>query len=535
MFQTFVEMEGKLKTMRKTARKIYEKTSIEKNKDTQRAIEYITYPDRIESMLEATASDKPALSGIVKGLEDRFANCEGFPLNHDAPDKNAKNRRNVGWFVRYAMAYYGYAPISNSERTRIGTDSKSKYFGSAAVYEKVEDVPEYEIINQSFEVDRTITQDDLWADESDDDYILIRESIREIVWKRNMLELSDAFIAEFLNHIGYKNLLSESDVRDIFNGMKIPRIELYEAIDRIFSLFGKCKVKNKRQYHEIMGMSTDSAVKAYYECGIDPETVTDVHVYFSTWDPIMDNKYNLLSEGDDDKNKEILLDAPRFIITTKDGTEYWFHGLTCGYAGQGCGGTQEILLHLGIIEEDQYYVNYEIQTNRCLHYFKKNGKWTYQGQESRYDLYYEKLRDNADFHVFMYNDNLTVSQSYRYQHRFSRMLDAEEPEYEWFTASMFFIGKPTEVELVKVEEDDGRVLRAPVTTPSYQVVIRNKNANRELWLDYPFNDIPDDRRDNLYKFFDEIGVRIPREYDKNALIKRRRDIYKVYPVGETKK
>ena len=192
-------------------------------------------------------------------------------------------------------------------------------------------------------------------------------------------------------------------------------------------------------------------------------------------------------------------------------------------------------MHLGIIEEDQYYVNYEIQTNRCLHYFKKNGKWTYQGQESRYDLYYEKLRDNADFHVFMYNDNLTVSQSYRYQHRFSRMLDAEEPGYEWFTASMFFIGKPTEVELVKVDEDDGRVLRAPVTTPSYQVVIRNKNANRELWLDYPFNDIPDDRRDNLYKFFDEIGVRIPRECDKNALIKRRRDIYKVYPVGETKK
>ena len=86
------------------------------------------------------------------------------------------------------------------------------------------------------------------------------------------------------------------------------------------------------------------------------------------------------------------------------------------------------------------------------------------------------------------------------------------------------------MELVKVDEDDGRVLRAPVTTPSYQVVIRNRNNNRELWLDYPFNDIPDDRRDNLYRLFDEIGVSVPREYDKNALIKRKKDIYKIYTV-----
>ena len=76
-----------------------------------------------------------------------------FPLNHNAADSNAPNRRNIGWMVRFVMKAYGYTPISKGfpdsndsiERTRIGKFSGSKYFGTAAVYAKTIPNPYYTI------------------------------------------------------------------------------------------------------------------------------------------------------------------------------------------------------------------------------------------------------------------------------------------------------------------------------------------------------------------------------------------------------
>ncbi len=516
--------------MRKIARKILEKTSIEKNKDTKAIVDFIASPDSVARMIAATKAGKPALAGIVKELELRFGNCKGFPLNHDAPDKNAPNRRNIGWFVKYVMAEHGYAPISNSERTRIGADSGSKYFGSAAVYERVEKVPAHEIITQTAEVDRELTREDLWADPESEEYEKIKNSTREIVWKRDYLGLDYDFITKYLNVTGFKSLLSEADVLGIFNGTKIPSEELLDAIIGIFSFCQNFIIKNKRQYHEILGTSTNKALQAFYDCEINADDITDIWVYFSEWDAILDGRYNLISDGKDDEDREIQLDAPRFVIRLKDKTEYWFNGLTCGYAGQGCGGTQEVLLKLGVIEDDGNYVNAEIQIYRCLHYYKDGDKWTYHGEESRYDQNYEPLRGNADVSLFMYNNHLTISQSYRYSYRYNRSLEIEEPGEDWFKASLFFLGDASgirEVELIKVEEPDKRVLRAPSTDPSYQIVLRGMD-DREVWLDYPFNDIPDEKRDNLYAFLTELGFTVPREVDNSGLFKVKKNIYGTY-------
>lgn len=84
-------------------------------------------------------------------------------------------------------------------------------------------------------------------------------------------------------------------------------------------------------------------------------------------------------EEDETEGKLVSLDAPRMIIVTDD-NQYWFHGLTTGYAGQGCGGTEEVLLKLGVIEKDKYPVKLEIQTYRVLHYYRENGKWTFPGK-----------------------------------------------------------------------------------------------------------------------------------------------------------
>ena len=399
--------------MRKIAKQILDRTTIERNRDIQDVVEYIASPNSVSRMIAATMARKPALSGIVKELEQRFGDCKGMPLNHNAPDKNAPNRRNIGWIVRYVMAEYGYVPLPNSERTRIGADSGSKYFSSAAVYKKVDNVPTHDMITQTIEIDRDLTEDDLWERSESEAYAEIKEDMREIRSKREYLGINYDFLAKYLNLTGFKNLLGQDDIEAIFNGIKIPSIELKDAIADSLSFFENFVDKDKLTYHEILGSSTSKALQAFYKLEIKPETITDVWVYYDKWDAILDGRYNLISDGKDDENKKIMLDAPQFVIKTKE-QEYWFHGLTCGYAGQGCIGTQEILGEIGIIEISESNRNMEISQNKCLHYLRKEGKWTYHGEESRYDLHYGQIESKSDIKLFMYNSNLTISQSYKY-------------------------------------------------------------------------------------------------------------------------
>lgn len=336
--------------MRKIAKQIIDKTTIGKNEDIEAIIEFIAAPGSVDRMITATMAGKPALAGIVKELEQRFGDCKGMPLNHAAPDKNAPNRRNIGWIVKYVMAEYGYVPLPNSERTRIGVDSGSKYFTSAAVYKKTDNVPVHDIVTQTIEIDRDLTKDELWERPESEGYDEIKESAREIRWKREYLGVDYDFLCKYLNVTGYKNLLCPNDIKEIFLGTKIPCVELKDAIVDSLSFFDNFAKKDKLTYHEILGSSTSKALQAFYKLEINPEEVSEVWVYYDKWDAILDGRYNLISDGKNDENKEIMLDAPRFVVKTKD-EEYWFHGLTCGYDGQGCAGTQEILYKIGVTPE----------------------------------------------------------------------------------------------------------------------------------------------------------------------------------------
>ena len=145
----FVEV----KHMNPITEDFFKSSSIPKNQDTISVMEFLTQPESINSMIVMSKVGLPALTGVVKELEEQFGNCDLFPLNHDAEDSNAPNRRNVGWMVRYIMRAYGYTPIAkgfpdandNFERTRIGKFSGSQYFGTAAVYAKTISEPEYSI------------------------------------------------------------------------------------------------------------------------------------------------------------------------------------------------------------------------------------------------------------------------------------------------------------------------------------------------------------------------------------------------------
>ena len=507
--------------MRKIAKQILDKTTIGKNRDIQAVVEFMSEPDSVNRMITATKAGKPALAGIAKELEQRYGDCKGMPLN------NVANRRNIGWIVKYVMAEYGYEPLPNSERTRIGVDSGSKYFTSAAIFRKTDNVPVRDIITQSIEIDRDLTEEDLWERPESVKYDEIKESTREIRWKREYLGVDYDFLAKYLNITGFKNLLNRDDIEAIFNGIKIPAIELKEAIFDSLSYFENFAERNKSTYHEILGSSTSKALQAFYNLEINPEEVTDVWVYYDKWDAILDGRYNLIADGKNDENQEIMLDVPRFVLKSKE-QEYWFHGLTCGYAGQGCAGTQEILLKIGAIKKEENCVNMEISHNKCLHFFQKDGKWTYQGEESRYDLHYSQIESKSDIRLFAYNNNLTISQSYKYGFRYNRALAIEEPDIEWFGASLYFVGGEkgvTEIELIK-NKDLSRKSGSTWKEPSYQVIIRGMNS-REIWLDYPFDMIPPSNRDNLYQFFSNLGFSVPKE-DNSGLFKSKKSIYGIY-------
>lgn len=101
--------------MQEITQKFIENTSIDTNEDVIRVFEFIASTGSVQKMIASTENGKPALAGIVHELEERYADCEGFPLNHEGPDKNVKNRRNVGWMIMFVMREYGYTPIDNSE------------------------------------------------------------------------------------------------------------------------------------------------------------------------------------------------------------------------------------------------------------------------------------------------------------------------------------------------------------------------------------------------------------------------------------
>ena len=131
------------------------KTKIEEtpNGTVRQIMEFLTEPESVAAMIMMTKLGQPALSGVVKKLEEKFANSD-FPLHHDAEDKNAPNRRNIGWMVKYIMAEFGYEPIPMNELKKdetyyLKSFCKSDHFSSSALYRPIENaVPNYTVITK---------------------------------------------------------------------------------------------------------------------------------------------------------------------------------------------------------------------------------------------------------------------------------------------------------------------------------------------------------------------------------------------------
>lgn len=125
--------------MNEIGKKYLETTSLDiTNSDIVAIVDFLSSADSVNKMIVVSDLGLPALTGVVKELEERFANCKGFPLNHDAPDHNAPNRRSIGWMIKFIMKQVGYSPVDGglSERARLRDFAGSKYFSTSAIYRK---------------------------------------------------------------------------------------------------------------------------------------------------------------------------------------------------------------------------------------------------------------------------------------------------------------------------------------------------------------------------------------------------------------
>ena len=125
--------------MNEIGKKYLETTSLDiTNSDIVAIVNFLSSAESINKMITMSDLGLPALTGIVKELEEKFADCKGFPLNHDAPDHNAPNRRSIGWMIRFIMKQVGYSPVDGglNERARLREFAGSKCFSTSAIYQK---------------------------------------------------------------------------------------------------------------------------------------------------------------------------------------------------------------------------------------------------------------------------------------------------------------------------------------------------------------------------------------------------------------
>ena len=223
--------------MRILTKKFFESSSIVKNKDSIAIMDFLSDPVNVNKMIESANSRNPALAGVVEELEKKFAYSDGFPLHFDAPDKNAKNRRNIGWMVRYILREFGYTPIEKSDRTRIGKNSGSKFFGNASLYEKTNDESNYIIFRSTIVASKEWNGRDVIIDKDDPDYELTKNKMKKVKERIKKLKMDPSFLASYLRRTGFNHCISDFDMLLILNGKKVPGTELYEAIDGALDMF----------------------------------------------------------------------------------------------------------------------------------------------------------------------------------------------------------------------------------------------------------------------------------------------------------
>lgn len=269
--------------MRIITKNFFESSSIPQTEDSVAIMDFLSSPGNVSKMIVASEKHLPALSAVVEELEQRFGDCDTFPLNHDGEDKNAPNRRNVGWMVRFIMREYGYSPVVNSERTRIGSNSGSKYFRNAAVYEKTDDKPNYVMLSNTMVTSKTWNAKNMMIGKDDPLYKDTKKRMRDAGKRLKQLKMSKDFLVSYLLRTGFNYCISLLNMILIFNGVQVPCLELCEAIENALSLFEQFDIVDQARTSDVNESKTiwnsesinteDPSTKYILGCCLDSEQV----------------------------------------------------------------------------------------------------------------------------------------------------------------------------------------------------------------------------------------------------------------------
>lgn len=309
----------------------------------------------------------------------------------------------------------------------------------------------------------------------------------------------------------------------------------------VYELLRKINRDTGRKFHQIYGYTTGESLEAFRELNINPDEVEQVYVFLRHRDAIQKNFYNIKDVEMTDTLTNI--EAARFIIILNDEyeTEYWFDGLTCGYGGEGCGGTETVLCQLGIISKGGARLNPIISSNEVLHFFREDGKWKYKGEDSNgdesMDFFWRQKNDlkGIESYYYRYNGSLVLTQDAQYKKTFG---EVTTPVKEVLLKALYFTPNPVIVEFLTKEEamSTGRYQVRYSETLVYQIIIKDM-SDRELWLNYPIEDIIKSNPQTMREVFEMMELEVEEEKLpqklKYLLGLSPRKIYGKYSVKET--
>lgn len=100
------------------------------NTDAAAVFGFLCKPENIHNMIVMSKLGLPAISGIVKELEEGYSNLPDFLLSEGS------NRQIVGKMVKYILGQFGYVPVANGhdERGQLRNFTGANLFKTASVY-----------------------------------------------------------------------------------------------------------------------------------------------------------------------------------------------------------------------------------------------------------------------------------------------------------------------------------------------------------------------------------------------------------------
>lgn len=134
--------------------------------------------------------------------------------------------------------------------------------------------------------------------------------------------------------------------------------------------------------------------------------------------------------------------------------------------------------------------------------------------------------------LYRYNGHLVLTQGARYKSVFG---EVHEPSKEVLLKSLFFVPSPVAVEFLSKEKAlrTGHFESRFGETIIYQVVVRDI-SDRELWLNYPFDELPMKKQHSMRELMAVLGVKVKEQTVPEKIMgwlsQKPRNIYKEYMI-----